>query len=69
MMTPEETREWAEAQTYETLLRRWRFAPAGDPIFQGDAGEVYSDIMFRKKAADPAGGLAASKRVGWGLSQ
>ena len=31
-----------DGMSYEDLLRRWRFAPPGVPLFQGDAGVHYS---------------------------
>ncbi len=54
-----------DAATYEELLRRWRFAPAGTPIFQGESGEYYGKAMAAKRVQDPAGATAASKRIGW----
>jgi len=59
-------REWIDNATYEELLRRWRSAPAGDPFFQGDAGDYYSAVMKRKRdEVGPAAHTAASKRIGW----
>ena len=43
--TPEEMRYWIDNQTYSGLLRWWRFAPTGDPFFQGETGEHYSKTM------------------------
>lgn len=60
-----EHRRFIEDSSYETLLRRWRFAKVGeDDIFQGTTGQYYSDIMFMKKDShpDPVG---VSKKVGW----
>lgn len=49
---------------YEDLLRRWRFAPAGDPWFQSETGDYWSARMkeVRELGADHVG---ASKRIGW----
>jgi len=58
------TRAEIDAADYETLLRKWRFSPIGDPIFQGDDGIYFRDMMFRKKA-ECAAPVAVSKRVGW----
>ena len=61
-MSPEQKAQ-IDAMSYEDLLRRWRNAPAGDPIFQGEAGAYYSVVMAEKrKSADHVG---ASKRIGW----
>lgn len=54
-----------DGMTYEDLLRRWRYAVVGDPIFQGDVGKYYSDRMFTLRDGDPAAAVAASKRIGW----
>jgi hypothetical protein len=60
-------REWIDGATYEELLRRWRFAPAGaDAIFQGETGDYYSNAMDLKRAQlGPGEHAATSKRVGW----
>jgi hypothetical protein len=66
-MTTGEMKKWIDAASYEALLRRWRFAPAGgDPIFQGEVGDYYNEVMFKKRDALPAGEqVRASKAVGW----
>ena len=50
---------------YDDLLRRWRFAPSGDPWLQDESGRYWGERMaeLRKQGADHVG---ASKRVGWG---
>ncbi len=40
-MTPEQKQE-IDSMTQEDLCRRWRFAPVGDPLFQGDTGDYFS---------------------------
>ena len=57
---------WIDAQSYETLLRKWRQAPSGDRHFQGAMGEYYSAALARKRAEERDGGVGASKRIGWG---
>lgn len=54
-----------DGMSYEDLLRRWRFALPGDPIFQGDSGKYYADRMAKLKDGDPGAAVAASKRIGW----
>ena len=56
---------WIDGQDYEGLLRRHRFAPPGDPYFQGETGEHYARTMAERRAELPDGGAVASKRVGW----
>lgn len=60
----EDQREWIDTATYEQLLRRWRFAAAGDLMFQGEVGEHFAKTMAQRKAEhpDPA---RVSKEVGW----
>lgn len=64
MELTDELKEWIDSASYETLLRKWRFAPVGDEIFFGESGHYYSDVMFRKK--NECDHVGASKRVGWG---
>jgi len=61
-MTPEQ-KEWIDNASYEQLLHKWRFAPAGDPFFSVDTGIYYEEVMQRKK--QEVDHVAASKRVGW----
>ena len=63
-MTPEQ-KKWIDEATTEDLLRKWRFAPVGEPMFQGDTGEYYSEVMKKKRSADPEGHVRASKSIGW----
>ncbi len=65
-MTEVEMRAWIDNASYETLLRKWRFAGMGDPFFAGDIGDHYLKVMTRKR--DEIGPEAAtiSKRIGWG---
>lgn len=58
-------RAWIDSADYETLLHKWRYAPAGDPYFIGDIGEYYSKVIREKKAELPEGKAAAiSKKLG-----
>jgi hypothetical protein len=61
----EEQKRWIDNASYETLLRKWRFAPVGDPMFQGEDGAYYSKVMFAKRDAAPDAAVRASKNVGW----
>lgn len=66
-MTDEEMMAWIDDATYEQLLGRWRFAPAGDPFFKrGPVFDHYEEVMRQKRDADPGGHVAASKHIGWG---
>ena len=59
----EQNKLWIDGATYEQLLYKWRNAPFGDKMFQGDAGDYYSKVMFEKKRT--ADHVQASKNVGW----
>lgn len=61
----EETKAWIDNADYQTLLAKWRFAPAGSPLFQGETGEYYKKIMVEKRDALPDHGVSASKAVDW----
>lgn len=63
-LTPE-AKAWIDNASYMQLLSRWRFAPAGDPIFQGDSGDYYATVMAEKHDADPDEAVRASKAIGW----
>lgn len=57
---------WIDNASYEQLLSRWRFAPVGDPVFQGDTGDYYAKVMREKK--EQVGGaehVRISKAIGW----
>ncbi len=65
-MTPEQ-KAWIDNASLDDLLRRWRFAKAGeDEIFQGDTGTYYAKVLFvDHRDRSPERWTAASKRVGW----
>jgi hypothetical protein len=66
MTSLEEMKAWVDAASYESLLRKWRFAISGDPHFQGEMGDYY--IAAMKKKRDEVGDdehVRASKRIGW----
>ena len=64
---PAEFKEWIDNASYESMLYRWRFSPSdsSSPWFQGEVGEYYARIMFKKRDNDQYGAVLASKRVGW----
>jgi hypothetical protein len=61
-LTPE-LKARIDAMDYEQLLRKWRFAPAGDPLFVGETGDYYSKRM--KALRNTVDHVAASKHIGW----
>lgn len=62
-LTPK-NKAFIDSLSYEGLLCRWRFAPVGDPWFQGATGQYWSERMWtlREQGSDHVG---ASKRIGW----
>ena len=56
-------KKWIDNASYEQLLSHWRFAPIGDPMFQGDTGDYYKKVMGEKK--QKCNPVQASKNVGW----
>lgn len=66
-MTMDEMKKWIDRASYAVLLAKWRFAPVGDPMFQGEMGDYYAEIMKRKgEEIGNDGKVQASKDLGWG---
>ncbi len=57
-------RAYIDGMSYEELLRQWRFAPVGDPLFVGESGDYWVERM-RELRALGADHVAASKSIGW----
>jgi hypothetical protein len=64
MKLTKENKKWIDSISYEQLLGMWRFAPVGDPWFEGETGDYWSKRMkeLREQGADHVG---ASKSIGW----
>lgn len=57
---------WIDEASYEELLRKNRFAPIGDPFFQGEVGKYYILVMQRKKfEVGIEEAIRISKKIGW----
>jgi hypothetical protein len=62
----EKMKKTIDDMSYESMLSLWRKAPAGHPMFQGETGEYYSEVMAKKrKVMGDAAHVAASKAIGW----
>lgn len=63
----DEMKAQIDKMSYEELLSKWRYAPVGDPMFQGKTGDYYA--MRMKELRDQPGGnnrhVRASKSIGW----
>jgi len=65
-MNEQQMREWIDNASYEQLFSHWRFAPVGDPFFQGAVGEYYAAEMGkRRKEVGGAKHTEISKSLGW----
>jgi hypothetical protein len=60
-----EQKEWIDSANYAQLLSKWRFAQGNEPLFQGECGAYYSQVMRQKKEEHPNPG-EVSKLIGWG---
>lgn len=65
-LTPSD-KERIDAMSYEALLRECRFAPLGDPMFQGESGDYVLKRMaeMRQEPGGQERHVGASKRIGW----
>ena len=65
-MIDAETKDEIDKMDYKEMFRRWRFAPVGDPMFQGEAGAYFSKVMTEKRDKLPEGEHSRiSKEIGW----
>jgi len=66
MALDEGMKGWIDNADYESLLSKWRSAPAGSPWFQGELGDYYSMVMAEKREqVGNAEHVRASKSIGW----
>lgn len=62
----QQQKDWIDGATYRQMLERNRFAPVGDPMFTGEAGKYFGEVMARKrKEVGDAAHVVASKSIGW----
>lgn len=67
MNLTDENKQHIDSLSYEDLLRHWRFAPSGNPWFQGETGQ-YWDKRMQELRDQPGGNgrhVSASKAIGW----
>lgn len=64
-MTPDQ-KHWIDNASYEQLLRKNRFAPIGDPMFQGICGDYFLTVMRQRRGeVGHENAVASSKFIGW----
>ena len=65
-MTTQDMKNWIDNASYQELLSKWRFAPIGSIWFQGEIGDYYSKVMFKKRnEIGNAASVQTSKNIGW----
>ena len=64
-LTPE-NKAHIDSLSYYGLLSHWRFAPVGDPWFEGETGEYWSKRLSEKRQETSDNGVSDSKALGWG---
>lgn len=65
-MNEQKLKKWIDDATYEQLLEKWRFAPTGDPFFNGEIGKYFCHVMYEKKERlSTQDRTDASKTIGW----
>jgi len=62
MSVSPEMKQRIDALSQYDLCERNRFAPVGDPMFQGEAGEYFMKVLREKGGMTPK----ISKSLGWG---
>lgn len=66
MELTENVKKYINSLSYEELLYKWRFAPVGDPYFQGEIGKYWGNRMAEiKKQQGNDIHVQASKSIGW----
>lgn len=57
----DEQKKIIDSMTQLQLCRKWRFALAGDPLFQGDTGDYFAKRLKEMGGMTPE----ISKEIGW----
>jgi hypothetical protein len=63
-LTPDNKRT-IDNLSYRDLLAHWRFAPVGDPWFQGETGQYWGKRMRELRDSGLVDHVATSKELGW----
>lgn len=67
MQLTDKNKQYIDSLSYQGLLSYWRFAPVGDPWFQGETGEYWGKRMAELRNAPGGDALhvSTSKQIGW----
>jgi len=61
-----EIKKWIDEASYEEMLRKVRFEPAGSEYFVLGTGKYFAVVMTEKRDKLPEGEyVKISKRIGW----
>ena len=60
-----ENKAYIDGLNYYGLLRKWRFAPVGDPWFQGETGEYWAKRLGQLRDDNPENTVQVSKELVW----
>lgn len=61
----EKNKKAIDDMDYESLLRHWRFAPVGDPWFQGETGKYWGQRMAKIREKIGPEAIRVSKKLEW----
>jgi hypothetical protein len=62
----EDQKNWINNASFETLFRKWRKAPLGDPYLQGECGQYFDKALKEKrKEITDEEYTEISKNLGW----
>ena len=56
---------WIRVASTEQLLRKWRYAPAGDAFLVGAAGFYFAAELARVQVEDRVGWYKATESISW----
>jgi hypothetical protein len=58
-----EVKDIIDGMTYREMLERWRYTPAGDPLFTGESGQYFAEAMSKRRENLEPGVHAAISRL------
>ena len=65
MELTEANKKHIDGLSYCGLLEHSRYAPIGDPWFEGETGKYWVRRVAEKRDENPTGAVADSKAIGW----
>lgn len=66
MKLTESVKKEIDDMSLEEMLERWRFDVCGTPIFEGESGNYFAEVMKQKRNDAPTKDWwEISKKIGW----